>query len=320
MSIHRVVACSVFGLGLSTYVGAAVDASFAGGTLELTISGGGNCVVTASGGNVQVNGTNPLVGGVPTVVAAADVFLLQLLGDSNANAIDCTGVTSAAGFTSLPYVWFKAGAGDDTLHGSPDVLNEFDPDEGDDHVWGGAHIDDYEWNQGGGSDVVDLGAGFNMVTLSLNMSDGADRSFSATGTGATLEIEMDSPSPPQNAEIQVVGGCAHLTVYLASDTGNDTVVFADSIDGAVTDEIEVWLGDGDDSCTFVASPTIAYTLDGGGHGSGDIVNLDLEGRAYTLGPGAANVAGCQAINWTTVEQVNLLNPGLPVELDSFDVE
>jgi Ca2+-binding RTX toxin-like protein len=166
---------------------AAVTSSVTGGVLSVSSDAGDAITITCVGGNVKVNGADPGSG-----AAACNALTgINVDGGPGANAIDLTGVTSAA-FPNVASVLADGNAGNDTILGSerPDRLIGGDND---DTTEGRAGDDTLVWNPGDDSDINVGGPGSD--TIEVNGGGGNER-FSANpaaaGGGVRFERSADS--------------------------------------------------------------------------------------------------------------------------------
>jgi Ca2+-binding RTX toxin-like protein len=166
---------------------AAVTSSVTGGVLSVSSDAGEAITITCVGGNVKVNGADPGSG-----AAACNALTgINVDGGPGANAIDLTGVTSAA-FPNVASVLADGNAGNDTILGSerPDRLIGGDND---DTTEGRAGDDTLVWNPGDDSDINVGGDGTD--TIEVNGGGGNER-FSANpaaaGGGVRFERSADS--------------------------------------------------------------------------------------------------------------------------------
>jgi Ca2+-binding RTX toxin-like protein len=166
---------------------AAVTSSVSNGVLTVSSDADDAIAITCAGGNVQINGANP---GSGQALCTA-ITRIEVDGGPGGNAIDLTGVTTAA-FPNVASVLADGNAGNDTILGSerPDRLIGGDND---DTTEGRAGDDTLVWNPGDDSDINVGGAGTD--TIEVN-GGGGNEKFSANpaaaGGGVRFERSADS--------------------------------------------------------------------------------------------------------------------------------
>ena len=154
--------------------------------------------VTCVGGQAKVNGADPGTG----PAACSSVTGLQVFGGPGGNVIDLSGVDPTA-FNFLPNVQVDAGAGDDTVTGSPLadlIVGGPDRDRivaarGGDLVFGGVGDDVMVWNNGDGSDLMEGGVGAD--TVEVNGSGRRRRRVHRQPQRRTGALRPDQPGPVQ---------------------------------------------------------------------------------------------------------------------------
>ncbi len=258
--------------------------------------GGGNDVVQTT----QGSGSLANVQGFSLFNGEGGVDTLSLHDQLNAAGIYIVGTASFGRFssgtgpgsltlTALESVALRTSEATDTVYvtGTPAPLS-VDMGAGNDSIWfdSNASVAGGLLDQIGHNVTVSGGTGSNAAAF----EDGSDSTNDvATITGDTLGTS------PGNLLF-----AANVTVSLA---GIGTATLR--------------LGAGDDTATVLASTSMAWTVEGGGHGSGDTINLSANcgpapagGAAspYTL-PGRAPVSHSQ-FETTTVTETLTVNPTL----------
>jgi hypothetical protein len=197
-----------------------VTAALAGGTLFVTGDDQNN-VITISrtvGGTILVNnGTVTIVNAPATVNNTNHFHLVAGEGNDNISLDETNG--------PLPGAALFGGPGNDTLTGGSGI--DFGSGEtGNDTIFLRGGTDDFQWNPGDGSDILDGGAGRDEITF--NGSDVAEAfELSANGDHARLTRDVGAVNMDLNdleeLELNVFGGADTITVDDQLLTGLNTV-------------------------------------------------------------------------------------------------
>jgi hypothetical protein len=200
----------------------AVTASFSAASRELVVTGDDqdNVIVisrTAAGAILVNNGAIPILGDVPTVANTLHFHLVGAGGNDNISLDQTNG--------PLPSAALFGGAGNDTLTGGSG--DDFaDGDAGNDTILLGAGEDEFQWNPGDGSDIVDGQGGLDHITF--NGSDLAENfELADTGAGAPFHhlrltrdignVNMDLAGF-ESIDLNALGGADAITVNDLSGT------------------------------------------------------------------------------------------------------
>ncbi|MFL6066578.1 MAG: calcium-binding protein [Gaiellaceae bacterium] len=231
--------------------GAAVTATFSGGTLTVFGDGAGNAITVSrdAAGRILVNGGAVSVrGGTATVANTSLVQVFGLAGNDALTLNEANGVLPKASLFGGPDNDVLTGgsgneqlfgqAGSDTLLGKGgfDLLlggNENDTltgGDGDDQVFGQAGDDRTIWNPGDDTDLNEGGDGTD--TVEVNGGNGSEQ-FTTTANGTRVRFDRVNPAPfsldigsSENLVLNANGGDDTF-----SATGNLATLIAITVDG-----------------------------------------------------------------------------------------
>ena len=197
-----------------------VTASFAEGTLRIIGDGQDNAIVVSrtAGGTILVNdGAVPILGGPATVANTAHLHIVGAGGNDVISLNESNG--------PLPGAAIFGGAGNDTLGGGSGI--DFVAGEsGSDTAFLGAGDDEFQWNPGDGSDVVEGQGGRD--AMNFNGSDLAEKfELSANGNRARFTRDLGNVAMDLNGveeiDLHAFGGADAVTVNDQSATSVSAV-------------------------------------------------------------------------------------------------
>ncbi|MBI1314694.1 hypothetical protein GC176_25660, partial [bacterium] len=248
---------------------------FTGGALTVTATVGSEIAISASSGNVVVT-VDGVIDTSLGSVSASSVTSISVVGSSDADTIDLSGVDGAV-FSSLATINVNAGDGNDVITGSP--LADMIAGEGGDDTISGGDGDDL-LRGGAGRDVMDGGAGNDKLLGQGSSGDrltgglGDDTLDGGAGTD-TIEEAADQNFSLTDAALTgaVTGNDTLIAVEQAQLSGGNSgnVIDASGFSGSVT----VFAGSGADTITGGAGVDLIYGSDGddviNGLGGNDII-------------------------------------------------
>jgi Ca2+-binding RTX toxin-like protein len=231
------------------------------GAFAIAIDAGDAVSVDCSGGFVRV-----FDDGAPTTyttLCAAVTSLTVTATGAFDNTVNLSGVTATA-FTSLPLdilgVLIFGGPGADVLTGS-ELPDDFVGGPGNDIMVGGPGSDRFDWNnEGDGSDTVQGGAGSDIIFF-FDPSAAEVFTLSADGTG--FDFTRDVGSIVMDVET------VESFILLAPVGGRDSVTVGNLTGVADLTEVNLFMGDGDDTVNAATQANSAIRLQILGDGGTD---------------------------------------------------
>lgn len=217
--------------------------------LTITTLHGGDAVVSVDSGNIKVNGDDPTVLGVPTIVPASALITLIVNGDDQANVIDLSAITDANGFSSFDGGVVDARDGVDTITNASKGHITFRPGKGIDAFTVNGNRATVIWSKGDGEETIafepnsnsrinfDLSetshplvvshddVGGNLVT---NLGGITTEIVTTTGiTGNNVELR-DTPHFDEISSVGSLASAGLSSFTLISEDGNDLHDFSGS--------------------------------------------------------------------------------------------
>ncbi len=272
---------------------AAVSTNVNAGTLSVLANAGDPVLVDCDAGNVKVNGADPDNGAATCV--SIDRIGVQAVGPFT-NQIDLSRVDQAE-FTALVVVNVDAGAGDDTIIGTPlrDTLvgglgiDRITGGRGNDLKFGDGGDDTLIWNNGDGSDLMEGGSDNDTVQVNGAIADGDQ--FTVVPNGPRVRFDRVN-LVPFNLDIGTTE-----TLAMNGQGGDDTITGAVGLRGLITLTFDggagndtLTGGDGDDTMTGGIGNDTLTGARGNDRKSGDADNDTLiwnNGDGSDLMEGAA---------------------------------